>query len=130
MSLRANQSARTTQTIVLFKMASIPTTEDLRYALTRAQSARKQVELPFRHPDTGLDFKIKVLAATTHRGPMWTLYKGEGDLAEQLWSKECCEVIIVQGQVRLYATSARDQPQLHSEDQPQETAAKSARFHL
>jgi hypothetical protein len=129
MSLSANRSARTTQTIVLFKMASIPTTEDLRYALTRAQSARKQVELPFKHPETGLDFKIKVLAATAHRGPMWTLYKGEGDLAEPLWTKECHEVIIVQGQLRLYATSARNQPQQQSQGHP-EQVAKSARFHL
>lgn len=130
MSLSANRSARTTQTIVLFKMASVPTTEDLRYALTRAQSAGKQVELPFRHPDTGLHFKIKILAGNAHRGPVWTLYQGEGDLAVPLWSKECHEVIIVQGQLRLYATSARSHPQQHSLEQPQEIARKTARFHL
>lgn len=131
MSLSANKSARTTQTLILFKMASIPTTEDLRYALSRACGAGKSVELPFRNPETGIDFRIRVIAGTPHRGPMWTMYQDGESGSSQLWNKECHEVIIIQGQLRLYAARARSneaEERVVSENCDKERP--QARFHL
>lgn len=129
MSLSANRSSKTTQTIVLFKMASVPTTEDLRYALARA-SCGKQVELPFRNPDSGIDFKLVVIAGTAHRGPLWSFFRLENESARLLWTKECHEVIIVQGQIRLQSSRAFNSTTSAEPESAADCSALKARFHL
>lgn len=130
MSLSANRSSKTTQTIILFKMASVPTTEDLRYALARAVSCGKQVELPFRNPNSGLDFKLRVIGGTAHRGPLWSFFSGEGESAKLLWTKECHEVIIVQGQIRLQSSRAFNSAVTGEQEPAADCSTLKARFHL
>ncbi len=101
MSLSSNRTAKITQTIVLFKMGAVPTTEDLKFALAEAIRARKAVELPFKHPENGIVFTIRVTAGSSATPPKWTflLEKKHGNTI--LWTKETNEVLVIQGKIRV-----------------------------
>jgi hypothetical protein len=103
MSLSSSRTSKITQTIVLFKMGAVPTTEDLKYALAEAIRARKAVELPFKHPENGIVFTVRVTAGTNSvTPPKWTFLLGEehGNTMV-LWTKETNEVLVIQGKIRV-----------------------------
>jgi hypothetical protein len=112
MSLSSNRNSKITQTIVLFKMGAVPTTEDLKYALTEAIRAKKSVELPFKHPDNGVVFTVRVAAGTSVTPPKWTFLLGEAHGSKVLWTKETNEVLVIQGKIRV--DSLHGIPQGHS----------------
>lgn len=116
MSLSSNRTARNTQTIVLFKMGAVPTTEDLKYALTEAIKARKSVELPFKHPENGIEYVLRVTAGTSITPPKWTFLLGEEHGSMVLWSKETNEVLVIQGKIRV--DSLHGIPHRHGETTP------------
>lgn len=119
MSLSSHRTSKITQTIVLFKMGAVPTTEDLKYALAEAIRARKAVELPFKHPENGIVFTVRVTTGTSVTAPKWTLLLGEEHGSSILWTKETNEVLVIQGKIRVDA--------LHGIPQRQE---EPATFHL
>ncbi len=101
MSLSSSRTSKITQTIVLFKMGAVPTTEDLKYALGEAIRARKAVELPFKHPENGIVFTVRVTAGTSITPPKWTFLLGEEHGNSILWTKETNEVLVIQGKIRV-----------------------------
>lgn len=101
MSLSSNRAAKITQTLVLFKMGAVPTTEDLKYALAEAIRARKAVELPFKHPENGIVFTVRVRAGSSVTPPKWTFLLGEEHGKTILWTKETNEVLVIQGKIRV-----------------------------
>jgi hypothetical protein len=119
MSLSAKRTSKITQTIILFKMGAVPTTEDLKYALAEAIRARKAVELPFKHPENGIVFTVRVTAGTSVTPPKWTFMLGEEHNHMVLWTKETNEVLVIQGKIRVDS--------LHGIPQRQEAPAT---FHL
>ena len=101
MSLSSKRASKTTQTIVLFKMGAVPTTEDLKYALAEAVRARKAVELPFKHPENGIVFTVRVSAGSSVTPPKWTFLLEEEHGNTILWTKETNEVLVIQGKIRV-----------------------------
>ncbi|CAN5560708.1 hypothetical protein BH11CYA1_BH11CYA1_25770 [soil metagenome] len=82
-------------------MGAVPTTEDLKYALGEAVRTRKAVELPFRHPENGIEFAVRVTAGTSITPPKWTFQLGQEHGSLVLWGKETNEVLVIQGKIRV-----------------------------
>lgn len=102
MPLYHSLSAKNTPSIRLAKMGSIPTTEDLKYALAEAKKHQKQIELPFKNPDNNLNFAVTVMPGSGVNAPKWEFYREDADgSAYRLWSRESTEVIMIQGKIKI-----------------------------
>lgn len=87
----------------LAKMISVPSTEDLKYALSEAERTQKPVELPFVNPlnSGAINFLIAASAAQGVMPPRWSFYRMEGETLVHLWSRQTSEVIMVQGRIKV-----------------------------
>lgn len=100
-------NSRQSGTLTLNKMNSVPTTEDLKYALTEAsrpaQGNIRVVELPFVNPlnQGGTVFMVTVSPASGVIPPRWTFYRLEGDSKVKLWTRETSEIIMIQGRIKV-----------------------------
>ncbi|OPZ89095.1 MAG: hypothetical protein BWY75_01309 [bacterium ADurb.Bin425] len=100
-------NSRQSGTLTLNKMNSVPTTEDLKYALTEAsrpaQGNIRVVELPFVNPlnQGGTVFMVTVSPASGVIPPRWTFYRLEGDSKVRLWTRETSEIIMIQGRIKV-----------------------------
>ncbi|HEY9788167.1 MAG TPA: hypothetical protein V6D17_22455 [Candidatus Obscuribacterales bacterium] len=87
--------------IRLSQMNYVPTTEDLNFALTIAKKHRKTVELPFKHPNNGLSFAVKVSPPQAETKPIWVFVRGNEAEEQELWTRETNEIIMVQGKIKI-----------------------------
>lgn len=100
-------NSRQSGTLTLNKMNSVPTTEDLKYALTEAsrpaQGSFRVVELPFVNPlnQGGTVFMVTVSPGSGVIPPRWTFYRLEGDSKVKLWARETSEIIMIQGRIKV-----------------------------
>ncbi|MBX9938443.1 MAG: hypothetical protein K2Y32_04290 [Candidatus Obscuribacterales bacterium] len=100
-------NSRQSGTLTLNKMNSVPSTEDLKYALTEAsrpvQGSFRVVELPFVNPlnQGGTVFMVTVSPASGVIPPRWTFYRLEGDSKVKLWTRETSEIIMIQGRIKV-----------------------------
>lgn len=100
-------NSRQSGTLTLNKMNSVPTTEDLKYALTEAsrpaQGNIRVVELPFVNPlnQGGTVFMVTVSPGSGVIPPRWTFYRLEGDSKVKLWARETSEIIMIQGRIKV-----------------------------
>lgn len=87
----------------LAKMISVPSTEDLKYALSEAGRTQKPVELPFVNPlnSGAINFLIAASAAQGVMPPRWSFYRMEGETLVHLWSRQTAEVIMIQGRIKV-----------------------------
>lgn len=87
----------------LAKMISVPSTEDLKYALSEAERTQKPVELPFINPlnSGAINFLIAASAAQGVLPPRWSFYRMEGETLVHLWSRQTTEVIMIQGRIKV-----------------------------
>lgn len=110
MALHGSFNAGAPKAVRLSKMSSIPTTEDLKYALAESKRHGKLVELPFEN------YKVLFLIKVLHQGnsaPRWTFQRGEGHNAKVVWTRESSEVLMIQNKIK--TESAYEQHQV--EDQ-------------
>ena len=105
MPLFDSLSSGAVQVIRLAKMTSIPTTDDLRYALEEAKKKKKPVELPFEHPHTRQSFSVRVQLGMNTAPPLWTFIRGEGASAKVLWSRPTIEIMTIQNKVKTESAS-------------------------
>lgn len=94
-------TSKHTPKIRLSKMRSIPTTEDLKYALAEAKRQQKPVELPFKNPANGADFIISVTLGVGVAPPRWVFEREDAAGTVQLWTRETLEVIMIQGKIKV-----------------------------
>jgi hypothetical protein len=92
----------------LMAMTTIPTTEDLLYALATAKQNKRPVELPFKNVYNKLDFIVRVapgVPGTPQVHPRWTFERcdgnGPGGQNTWLWMRETSEVMMVQGKIKI-----------------------------
>ncbi|MBS1956174.1 MAG: diguanylate cyclase [Cyanobacteria bacterium SZAS-4] len=98
-------SLSTTQVHRLPKMNSVPTTDDLRYAIAEGQKRiGKTIELPFEHPNNHQFFVVKLnLSVGNKNPPSWTLQRGDGPNAIRLWNRGSEDVLMVQNKIKIDA---------------------------
>lgn len=98
-------SLSTTQIHRLPKMNSVPTTDDLRYAIAEGQKRiGKTIELPFEHPNNHQFFVVKLnLSVGNKNPPSWTLQRGDGPNAIRLWNRGSEDVLMVQNKIKIDA---------------------------
>lgn len=96
-------SLSTSQVFRLPKMNSVPTTDDLRYAIAEGQKRiGKTIELPFEHPSNHQMFVVKlVLSVGNKNPPAWTLMRGDGPNAARLWNRNSEDVLMVQNKIKI-----------------------------
>lgn len=96
-------SLSTSQIFRLPKMNSVPTTDDLRYAIAEGQKRiGKTIELPFEHPSNHQMFVVKlVLSVGNKNPPAWTLMRGDGPNASRLWNRNSEDVLMVQNKIKI-----------------------------
>jgi hypothetical protein len=111
-----HDSLGSSQVVRLPKMNSIPTTEDLKYALAEANKNKglKTIELPFRNPNIQENFIVKLaLGQQKTAAPTWTLQRGDGVGAKVLWTKSSADVLMIQSKIKIdsqYAGDSASQP--------------------
>lgn len=94
-----SESINPSQSIRLPKMASVPMTEDLKYAVAEAKkNPKKLIELPFEN-EAGQVFVVKVSVAG-NAAPSWILQRGDGAGASVMWKRESIEVLMIQNKIR------------------------------
>ncbi len=98
-------SLSTSQIHRLPKMNSVPTTDDLRYAMSEGQKRiGKTIELPFEHPNNHQFFIVKLnLSVGNKNPPSWTLQRGDGPNAIRLWNRGSEDVLMVQNKIKIDA---------------------------
>lgn len=102
-------SLGTAQSVRLTKMNSVPTTEDLRYALGEAKKrVGKVIELPFEHPNNHQKFVVALVLIQGKTAPTWTFYRGDGPSAKLLWSRSAEDVLMVQNKIKIDSQYAGD----------------------
>lgn len=95
--------------IKLAKMGSIPSSEDLKYALAEAKKALKMVELPFKNPNNNYSFMVTVYPPAGVNPPRWIFHREERDGRwVRLWSRETNEVIMIQGKIKIESCYVAD----------------------
>ncbi len=97
MPLYDSFSAGSQKSIKLSKMSSIPTTEDLKYAVAEAKRHGKPVELPFEN--NRILFVIKV-TLQGNSAPRWTFSKGDGPGSKIIWTRDSIEVMMIQNKIK------------------------------
>lgn len=98
--------------IKLAKMGSIPSSEDLKYALAEAKKALKMVELPFKNPNNNYSFMVTVHPPAGVNPPRWIFHREERDGRwVKLWSRETNEVIMIQGKIKIESCYVTDEPE-------------------
>ncbi|MBX9691857.1 MAG: diguanylate cyclase [Cyanobacteria bacterium] len=100
------------QNVKLSRMNSIPTTEDLRYALAESKRLNKPVELPF---ENNRCLFIVTVVQPLKGNPRWSFQRGEGPSARVLWTRESTEVLMIQNKIKV--ESAYDGNMQAPEDQ-------------
>lgn len=101
MSLLHSFKTVATQTVRLAPMNVVPNTEDLRYMLTTSQQQKKSVILPFKNPNNGVSFIVKVAPSHGEGGPRWTMERAEGTNHICLWTRDTREVAMIQGKLAM-----------------------------
>ena len=98
-------SLSTSQIHRLPKMNSVPTTDDLKYAISEGQKRiGKTIELPFEHPNNHQFFVVKLnLSVGNKNPPSWTLQRGDGPNAIRLWNRGSEDVLMVQNKIKIDA---------------------------
>ncbi|MBI2809608.1 MAG: diguanylate cyclase [Candidatus Melainabacteria bacterium] len=98
-------SLSTSQVHRLPKMNSVPTTDDLRYAIAEGQKRiGKTIELPFEHPNNHQFFVVKLnLSVGNKNPPSWSLQRGDGPNAIRLWNRGSEDVLMVQNKIKIDA---------------------------
>lgn len=81
----------------LSKMSSVPTTEDLRYALAESKKHNKAVELPFENNRNPFVIKVQQSGNAT---PRWTFMRGDGPTAKIIWTRDSAEVLMIQNKIK------------------------------
>ncbi|HEY9679837.1 MAG TPA: diguanylate cyclase [Drouetiella sp.] len=96
-------SFSTAQSYRLPKMNSVPTTDDLKYAIAEGQKrVGKVIELPFEHPHNHQLFIVKlVLSVGNKQPPSWTLQKGDGASAARLWNRNSEDCLMIQNKIKI-----------------------------
>ena len=101
-------SSNANAAIRLMAMTTIPTTEDLLYALATAKQNKKAVELPFKNLHNNLNFLVRVVPGvpgTPQLHPRWYFERcdggGPGGQNTPLWMRESSEVMMVQGKIKI-----------------------------
>jgi hypothetical protein len=96
-------SLSTAQSYRLPKMNSVPTTDDLRYAISEAQKrVGKTIELPFEHPNNHQLFIVKLLLSVGNKvPPSWTLQRGDGPSAIRLWNRAAEDCLMIQNKIKI-----------------------------
>ncbi|MBU6452752.1 MAG: hypothetical protein KGS72_13280 [Cyanobacteria bacterium REEB67] len=114
-ALDSNNSAP----IRLMAMTTIPTTEDLFYALATAKQNKRAVELPFKNVYNKLDFIVRVAPGapgTPQIHPRWTFErcdgKGAGGQNTRMWMRETSEVMMVQGKIKIEVNYGGQKPEV------------------
>ncbi|HEY9731226.1 MAG TPA: diguanylate cyclase [Drouetiella sp.] len=84
-------------------MNSVPTTDDLRYAIAEGQKRiGKTIELPFEHPSNHQMFVVKlVLSVGNKNPPSWTLFRGDSPNAPRLWNRGSEDVLMIQNKIKI-----------------------------
>lgn len=110
MALHGSFSAGAPKSVRLSMMSSIPTTEDLKYALGESKRHGKLIELPFEN------YKVMFIIKVLHQGnaaPRWTFQRGDGHNAKVMWTRDSAEVLMIQNKIK--TESAYEQHQ-HADD--------------
>lgn len=107
MPLQKHLQTQNTKTINFSMMNSVPTTEDLKYALTTAQQNRKPVELPFKNPLNQILFVVRVVPGQGEVKPRWTLERHQTSGQQTLWTQETDHLIMIQGKIKLDTSYSR-----------------------
>jgi len=97
MALQGSMGGGASKANRLSKMSSVPTTEDLRYALAESKKHGKAVELPFEN--NRVFFIIKVLQEG-NKTPRWTFQRGDGATARIIWTRDSAEVLMIQNKIK------------------------------
>lgn len=108
MPLQKHLQTQNTKTINFSMMNSVPTTEDLKYALTTAQQNRKPVELPFKNPNNQILFIVRVVPGQGEVKPRWTLERHQHGGQDMLWTQETDHLIMIQGKIKLDTSYTRN----------------------
>lgn len=107
MALHGSFSAGAPKAVRLSMMSSIPTTEDLKYALGESKRHGKLIELPFEN------YKVMFIIKVLHQGnaaPRWTFQRGDGHNAKVMWTRDSVEVLMIQNKIK--TESAYEQHQI------------------
>lgn len=97
-----HDSLGSSDAVKLPKMNSMPTTEDLKFALMQVtkKNGAKFCELPFEHPTNHQTFVVKVTCRPGTKEPTWTLIRGDGAGAKAMWSRSA-DVMIIQNKIKI-----------------------------
>lgn len=84
--------------IKLSKLATIPSIQDLDFAMAQAgKHPRAVIELPWKAANSPTTFVLKVCTADgSEEGPSWTLHSGESADAAVLWSHDSMDTFLIQ----------------------------------
>lgn len=96
----------------LSKMTSIPTTEDLRYALEEAKKRKRPVELPFEHPETKAVLVVRVQLGVNTAPPAWTFINEQRGRQILIWTRATTEVMMIQSKVKSEAGNSSYAPSM------------------
>ncbi|MDZ4836386.1 MAG: diguanylate cyclase [Candidatus Melainabacteria bacterium] len=97
MALHGSFSSGAPKSVRLSKMSSIPTTDDLRYALDESKRHAKAVELPFEN------YRVVFIIRVLHQGnaaPRWTFQRGDGPNSKIMWTRDTVEVLMIQNKIK------------------------------
>jgi GGDEF domain-containing protein len=84
-------------------MNSVPTTDDLRYAIAEGQKRiGKTIELVFEHPNNHQIFVVKLILTVGNKNPpSWTLFRGDSPNAPRLWNRGSEDVLMIQNKIKI-----------------------------
>jgi len=98
MALQGSFSGGTPKSHKLSKMSSVPTTEDLRYALAECKKHGKPIEMPFENNRYLFVIKVQQSGNAT---PKWTFIRGDGGPSSKVvWTRDSADVMMIQNKIK------------------------------
>lgn len=98
MALQGSFSGGTPKSHKLSKMSTVPTTEDLRYALAECKKHAKPVEMPFENNRYLFVIKVQQSGNST---PKWTFIRGDGGPSSKIvWTRDSVDVMMIQNKIK------------------------------
>jgi GGDEF domain-containing protein len=98
MALQGSFSGGTPKSHKLSKMSSVPTTEDLRYALAECKKHGKPIEMPFENNRYLFVIKVQQSGNAT---PKWTFIRGDGGPSSKIvWTRDSADVMMIQNKIK------------------------------
>lgn len=98
MALQGSFSGGTQKSHKLSKMSTVPTTEDLRYALAECKKHAKPVEMPFENNRYLFVIKVQQSGNST---PKWTFIRGDGGPSSKVvWTRDSVDVMMIQNKIK------------------------------